>query len=368
MLSLDFLRRIRRYPLKKWPLTTKVTTMDLTNKSELIHYLQSHGLYTQKKLGQNFLIDRVALEKIVEAADISKDDLIVEVGPGLGTLTEELIKNAGKVVAVELDKKLAVLLGERFATAVISSPEEGHLGRRGEPRNPSIEKGSLHGGRDDNMGKLEIINSDILKVNIDNITKGEKYKVVANIPYYITSKILRFFLEQENKPETIVLLTQKEVAERICAKPGEMSVLSVSVQAYGEPEIIDIVKRDSFFPAPEVDSAILRISNIHPFSCHSDRPKGVEESFIRSLDDARDDKKAGIQADNCTDFERQFFRCVHIGFASRRKTLLNNLSAGYHLDKDAVLDILKEAGLSDKARAQELSLMQWQKLSKIIAK
>lgn len=314
--------------------------IDLTNRQQLIGYLQSHGLYTKKSLGQNFLVDRVALDKIVEAAELSSNDCIIEVGPGLGVLTEELVKSAGKVIAVELDQKLVSILEERFCNVVISSHPEPPRGwiEGGEKscciHDDGILTSSRQGGipQDDSQKRnLSIINSDILHVKLNDLVGGcASYKVVANIPYYITSKILRFFLEAEKKPETIVLLTQKEVAQQITAKPGDMSLLSVSVHVYGDPEVIDLVKSGSFFPAPKVDSAILRVKNIGW--------KVVDVS------------------------EKNFFRVVRMGFSSRRKTLLNNLSAGYQLDKKTTLDILEKAGLTERTRAQELSIEKWQEL------
>lgn len=294
--------------------------MDLTNRQQLISYLQEHGLYTKKSLGQNFLVDRKALDKIVAAAELSNDDCVIEVGPGLGTLTRELVGRAGKVKAVEKDDRLAQLL--HCSIAPLLTPSSLPL-KRGGNSNSTIQQ----------FSNLEIINADILKLNLKEIlASSSRYKVVANIPYYITSKILRFFLEAEKKPSAIVLLTQKEVAERICAAPGEMSVLSVSVQYYGQPEIIDIVPKESFFPVPEVDSAILRIANIRH-----------QISSIKMK-------------------EGDLFRCARIGFASRRKTLLNNLSAGYQMDKKTTLGILEKVRLSDKTRAQELPVEKWQEL------
>jgi 16S rRNA (adenine1518-N6/adenine1519-N6)-dimethyltransferase len=306
--------------------------MDLTDRQQLIAYLQSHGLYTKKSLGQIFLVDRVSLEKIVAAAELSKDDCVIEIGPGLGVLTKELVPIAKETIAIELDTKLVDLLKRELSA-------------------------------DDSKHKLEIINADILKLNLTELTKDcKKYKVVANIPYYITSKIIRFFSEAEKKPESIVLLTQKEVAERICARPGEMSVLSVSVQYYGTPEVIDVVPKTSFFPMPEVDSAILRIkisnnkfliSNQIPNSKFQ-IPKKTGASGIKSLG-----INSTLEISNSGINDKLFFRCVHIGFASRRKTLLNNLSAGYRLEKKATLDILESVGLNEKTRAQELSVENW---------
>lgn len=282
--------------------------MDLTDKNQLLQYLKQHGLYTKQSLGQNFLVDSEALAKIVAAAEIEPDDFIIEIGPGVGTLTTELVKASNHVVAVEMDDKLAEILSSK-------QKAEG--------------------------SKLEVINEDILKLNVSELTKDHSsYKVVANIPYYITSKILKLFLTAENKPSSIVLLVQKEVAERICAKPGEMSVLAISVQTYGVPEIVGIVGKESFFPSPKVDSAILRI-----------KIADDELSFFNQFDK--------FDFTDKSDFEKEFFQTVKIGYASKRKTLVNNLSAGFRIDKTKASDILKSSGLSDNARAQELSLEQW---------
>jgi len=359
--------------------------MDLTNKTELLNYLKQHNLWAKKGLGQNFLVDKSALDKIVEAAEIEENDLIIEVGPGVGTLTSELIKQAGEVVAIEMDEKLVELLGQEFKIYnlkfkindksdnlkkdVISSDIAEGEESRNLLRDPSTEFTlSLSNGvgmTKEAIGmtilssgmtaqnKLEIINSDILKVNLDEIIGDRKYKVVANIPYYITSKIIELFLTAENKPESIVLLVQKEVAERICAKAGGMSVLSVSVQLYGQPEIVGIVKKESFFPSPKVDSAILKISNINNSFCHPELVSGSHhnEKMLKQ-----------VQHDKFMD-EKAFFRCVHIGFASRRKTLANNLSSGYRINKKKASDIINAIGLSESVRAQELSIEDWKKLA-----
>ncbi|MDO8444431.1 MAG: 16S rRNA (adenine(1518)-N(6)/adenine(1519)-N(6))-dimethyltransferase RsmA [bacterium] len=307
--------------------------MDLSDKTQLINYLKQNGLYTKHALGQNFLVDREVLEKIVETAEIKPDDLVVEVGPGVGTLTTELIKKAGRVVAVEMDDRLAELMSKsEFLMSNEMSNEE-------SPKWTFDEFGFRHFIRNLTFGfrnsVLEVINADILKLNISELTKDNPaYKVVANIPYYITSKILQLFLTAEKKPESITLLVQKEVAERICARAGDMSILAISVQAYAEPEIVGIVKASSFFPAPKVDSAILRIKDI--------------ELRIKEVD------------------EKEFFHLVHIGFASKRKTLVNNLAAGLHLDKEKSLAIIKSIGLNENVRAQELSIGEWVKLVQII--
>ena len=295
------------------------------NKEQLIQYLKENHLYTNKGLGQNFLVDDEALEKIVAAGDIKETDTILEIGPGLGVLTEELSKKAKRVIAIELDTKLYELLELRIKNY--------ELRDRIQIINANAldyDLSKIHGSHpESNEGSRDS------SATPQNDTIGS-YKLIANIPYYITSKILEKFLTTENKPESIVLLVQKEVAERICARAGGMSVLSISVQAYGEPSIVDIVKAESFFPAPKVDSAILKISNI----------------------------KYQISKIN----EKDFFRTVKIGFAARRKTLLNNLSAGYRVDKDTILNILKTVKLDENVRAQELSVENWEQLAAEILK
>jgi 16S rRNA (adenine1518-N6/adenine1519-N6)-dimethyltransferase len=276
--------------------------------------LKSNGLWAKHGLGQNFLVNKEVLSSIIEAADIDPDDLIIEVGPGLGTLTQELVQKAERVIGIEKDEKLAGLLP-------------------GFIKNNSDE--ILKQVQDDTKKlNLEVVTGDILDVNIPELVKDQMYKVVANIPYYITSRIIRLFLELPSQPTTIVMLVQKEVAERICAKPGEMSVLALSVQVYGKPEIIEIVKKESFFPAPAVDSAILRISYI-------------EYQYPKIP-------------------EKDLFRTINIGFAAKRKTLANNLQSGFHVDKIQAEAYIEEIGLKPSARAQELTLDNWADLTKVL--
>lgn len=261
------------------------------NKEALLQLLRAEGLWAKKGLGQNFLVDDNALANIVEAAELSENDTVLEIGPGLGVLTEELVKKAKKVVAVELDEVLAARL-------------------------------KTQGSERDN---LEVVQGDALQLNIDEVIGDEPFKLVANIPYYITGKIIEKYLTALNRPSLIVLLVQKEVAERICAKPGQMSVLSFSVQLYGEPEIVSVVPANSFFPAPKVDSAILKI----------------KISETKGLD------------------EKELFKYVKMGFSSKRRTLANNLSGGLHIPRENIENILRDLGLSHMARAQELSVRDW---------
>ena len=337
--------------------------MDLTNRGELINYLKDSGLWAKKSLGQNFLVDKEELNRIIKTADLKSTDTVLEIGSGLGTLTQKLSKYAGRVIAVEKDDKMAELLNYKIQSSKSKKDptSKTQILNRDileldvddiidcHPDLPAGEEGSVSGSPIARLGwteprsrrksgMTEIPDSSAKPQNdrlvVRNDRKKGSYKLVANIPYYITSKILEKFLTAENKPELIVLLVQKEVAERICAKPGKMSVLSVAVQYYGQPEIIKIIKASSFFPEPKIDSAILRI-NLKP------------------------------QTSNLKNMERALFKIVRAGFHARRKTLVNNLMVGTNLDKKTLSDILNKIGLSNKVRAQELSISQWQTLTNL---
>jgi 16S rRNA (adenine1518-N6/adenine1519-N6)-dimethyltransferase len=269
------------------------------NRQELIDYLRANQIWAKRTMGQNFLVDEQALLQIVAAADIQPTDTIVEIGPGLGVLTAELSKRAGKVIAIEKDDKFADVLKTQYLNS-----------------------------------NVEIVHQDAL--NFEPNTYGliaESYKLVANIPYNITSLIIRKFLEEEDKPEMMILLVQKEVAERIIAEPGDMSLLAVCVQFYAEAKIVAIVPKESFFPVPKVDSAIIKLK-------------------VKN-------QKHKVQS-------REFFRIVKFGFAAKRKTLENNLSAGMHIKKDDARDIIKKAGFEAKIRAEDLSVEDWIRLFEII--
>jgi 16S rRNA (adenine1518-N6/adenine1519-N6)-dimethyltransferase len=286
---------------------------------ELIQFLRVNEIWAKRTMGQNFLVDNEVLAKIIAAADISPTDTILEIGPGLGVLTEELAKVAGKVVAVEKDDHLAQALKSKI-------------------QNPNVKILNQDALEFDPNGILRFAQNDkkILKQVQDDPSTGSgqaKYKLVANIPYNITSLIIRKFLEAENKPELMVLMVQKEVAERITAKPGDMSLLAVSVQFYADAEIVDIVSASAFFPVPKVDSAIIKIVPTAP------RPE---------ID------------------EKEFFRIVKFGFAAKRKTLENNLAAGLHISKIEASDIIKKTGLEEKIRAESLSIENWITLYQVV--
>ncbi|MFH1472793.1 MAG: 16S rRNA (adenine(1518)-N(6)/adenine(1519)-N(6))-dimethyltransferase RsmA [bacterium] len=274
-----------------------------------------------KSLGQHFLQSEKALSQIIDAGDPVGDDLILEIGPGQGVLTERLLKFAGKVIAVEKDGELCDLLKKRFANA--------------------IEK-----------GRLDLVHGDILNFdpNLLSFYKDLGYKIIANIPYNITGAILKKFLSAEYLPETMVLLVQKEVARRIVArdkKPldsarGKESILSISVKAYGKPRYVDTVKAGSFSPPPKVDSAILAIENI-------------SKEFFENM---AKNNNLGVQL---LSVERGFFDLLHAGFSSKRKKLSSNLSS--LLPKERVRKAFADLNMDENTRAEDVDIKTWQKLA-----
>ena len=250
----------------------------------------------KKSLGQHWLKDPEILADIAEAAELTGDNVVLEIGPGLGTLTSRLLARANSVTAVEFDADLARKLPGQFP------------------------------GK-----KLTVVNQDILQFDLNQLPKN--YKVVANVPYYITSKIVEKLMTAENKPSVAVLLVQKEVAERIAAEAGNMSVLSVSVQIFAEAELDIEVPRQFFTPPPKVDSqvVVLRTRN-NPLITPED--------------------------------QRDFFRIVKAGFSAKRKKLRSSLSGGLGIDKSVAEELLKNAGISPDARAEDLAIEDWKKLLK----
>ncbi len=260
---------------------------------------------TKKSLGQHFLKSKTVLSAIIDASDLQEDDIVLEIGPGEGVLTEQLIGFVKKVIAVEKDKRLIPYLKEKFAG--------------------SIEK-----------GKLDILEKDILEFNPEILSLYKHpYKVVANIPYYITGQIFRMFLETKFQPESMTLLIQKEVAERVIAKNGKESLLSLSVKAFGRPSIVRTVGRGAFSPQPNVDSAILNIKNISQKNLN-----GVNSKL--------------------------FFKIIHAGFAHKRKQLLSNLASLY--PKEHLVAVFKKNHLDPQVRAEDLPLETWIKICNTIIK
>lgn len=254
-----------------------------------------------KQLGQNFLVDKSAIRTIIEAADIKPNEVVLEIGPGTGILTLELAKKAKRVIAVEKDAKMCEILEKTLKE----------------------------------YPNVQIINDDIRFLEIRSLERSDlsKYKVVANIPYYLTSPIIRKFLEAANPPEEMILMIQKEVAQRICAKPPQMSILAVSVQFYAEPKIIDYVSRKSFWPSPKVDSAIIKIT---PHIAVPQSDSGLRE---------------------------QFFKIVRSGFSHPRKQLINNLSTGLSLPRPQAQIWLQKNKIQPSQRAETLTVKDWIKLA-----
>lgn len=265
--------------------------MDLTRVEDVRTAMRLAGIRPNKALGQHFLVDRPSLEAIMGAADIEPTDTVLEIGPGLGVMTRPLCEQAAQVVAVETDRVLADLL------------------RRDAPHN------------------LTIVEQDILKFDVSSVTPG--YKVIANIPYYVTSKIFRLLIESANPPALMSVLIQKEVAERITAQPGQMSILALSIQYYGTPEIAAMVERHKFWPAPDVDSAVLKVRYTGP----------------------------AFPADS-----QKLFRLIKAGFGEKRKQLKNSLAGSLNLSPELAIELIAAAGLGATARAQELGLPEWQRL------
>ena len=251
----------------------------------------------KKSLGQHWLHDRLVLEHIADCADVEPMDTVLEVGPGLGTLTSMLLSRANNVVAVEFDEDLARKLPGQFP------------------------------GK-----KLEVVHQDILAFDTRNLPTG--YKVVANVPYYITSKIIQKFMTNANRPSVVTLLIQKEVAERVAAGPGNMSILAISAQLYADVSLGDVVPAELFTPPPKVDSqvVVMRTKN-------ATLPDGVDEKL--------------------------FFRVVKAGFSAKRKKLRSSLSGGLAISKEQVDALLAKTDISPEQRAQDLRLSQWSSLAEV---
>ncbi|HVP21983.1 MAG TPA: 16S rRNA (adenine(1518)-N(6)/adenine(1519)-N(6))-dimethyltransferase RsmA [Anaerolineaceae bacterium] len=259
--------------------------------------LRAHDLSPRKGLGQNFLVDDAALRRVIQAADISPDSTVLEVGPGLGHLTRYLARSAGKVVAVELDRNLIPVLQEVLGGA------------------PNVQ----------------VVQGDILELDLGGLIADEGYLVVANIPYNITGPLIQRLLEARLKPARLVLTIQKEVAQAICAGPGDLSIRALSVQVYGMPRILATIPAAAFFPAPEVDSAVLRI-DLYP------------EPLV----------PASLLGD--------YFRLVKAGFSQKRKTLRNSLAGGLAWKPERTAALLESAGIDPQRRAETVSLGEWNTL------
>ena len=290
------------------------------------------NIFAKKSLGQNFLNSDGALSAVILAGKVSKGDIVLEIGPGKGALTRKLLETGAKVYAIEKDDRLIPVLEELFAKEIKSE-------------------------------KLTLIHGDVLEFNPSSYKlKAGKYKLIANIPYYITGELIRNFLSELPQPELMVILVQKEVAERIISKDGKESILSISVKVYGEPKYVQTVKAGSFFPPPKVDSAILLIDNISKKNFESPSKGQVFWKLGRSDGDGQKKflaknfsapKNLPQEELVKTPSEQKFFEIVRAGFAHKRKTLSSNLKA--HISKEKLASL----GINEKERAEKLSLKQW---------
>jgi 16S rRNA (adenine1518-N6/adenine1519-N6)-dimethyltransferase len=292
------------FEMKKSPSGSGSTSLLAQTKK----LLRRSNLRARKGLGQHFLVDGEILDTIVAVADLTPEDNVIEVGPGLGILTRELAAKAGWVIAIELDDRLAGALTKSLA----------------------------------GFDNVVIINRDVLGTDPAQLLRERaasvpsgmnSYKVVANLPYYITSPVLRHFLEAPARPEVMVLMVQKEVAEAIAAGPGKRSLLSISIQFYGRPDIIAYVPAASFYPQPEVDSAVLKI-DVYP----------------RPIIDVE---------------EQGFFRLVRAGFTASRKQVVNSLAQGLGLPKEKINLLLEKAGIDPQRRAETFTLEEWAQLWRV---
>lgn len=273
--------------------------------------LKKYNITANKKLGQNFLIDDNVIEGISEVAKIDKTDLVIEIGPGLGTLTSKLLEKAGKVIAIELDEKMIKILNERFKL----------------------------------YDNFVLLNDDILQVNLKEIINENKkdfgkVKVVANLPYYITTPIIMKLLEERLEIDSITVMVQKEVADRITAKPGDKlsGAITYSVDYYAEAQSVIFVSKECFIPSPEVDSEVIKLQ-------------------IRNV--------PAVNVDN----EELFFKVIKASFMQRRKTLINGLiNSGIITDKEVIIRIFEEIGIEIGIRGEKLSIEQFAKLSNLIYK
>lgn len=262
--------------------------------------LRQAGLHPKKRLGQNFLQDPHILEAIAQSAEIQPTDWVLEIGPGLGSLTRYLANAAQQVVAVEIDDALFQILEQVLAP----------------------------------WDNVQLVRGDILRLSLADLIQVENYLVVANIPYYITSAVIRHLLEAPRHPRRMVLTVQKEVAERICARPGEMNLLALSVQVYGHPSVVLRIPAGAFYPAPKVDSAVVRIDLY--------RQAYLPDEHLET-----------------------FFRLIHAGFSQKRKTLRNALAHGLNIDTSHIEHLLLQAGIEPQRRAETLSLEEWRRLTDI---
>lgn len=271
--------------------------MEDLSKEAIKNLCRQTNLRPQRSGGQNFLVNENILQEIISASQLKATDEVLEIGPGFGFLTEEIGKHVQKVIAVELDKRMAFFLKEKFK----------------------------------NTNNIEIIQADIFDIKLEDYFEDLRYKLISNLPYNITSLVLRNFLSLKPRPREMILTLQKEVAERITAQPGSMSVLAVICQFYSQPSIIRKIDKENFWPRPEINSCLITFQDIG-------KPKFELQ-------------------------EEPFIKLVKVGFSARRKKLTNNLKNGMGISPEISEKVLKSLGLNSTVRAQELSLENWVNLA-----
>lgn len=270
--------------------------MNLTDKKEIVEILKKHGIRLTKSLGQNFLINKNIIEKLIRLSEIDKSDIILEIGPGMGVLTQALAKNSKLVIAVEKDRVLSEICKENL----------------------------------EDLSNVVILNQDILETNVEKIffdlkIKEKKYKIVANLPYNISLRIIREFLESKFPPESIVVIIQKEVGQKICDNKSNLP--KIAFNFYGKPKNLFYISRELFWPKPRVDGAVLQITNI--------------QKDLPNID------------------SKIFFKILRAGFSHPRKTILNNLSSGLNLGKEEVSVWLEASRIDIKARPENIEIKEW---------
>lgn len=271
--------------------------------------LKRHQLQPKKQLGQNFLIDPNHQEKILAVAQLEPTSIVLEIGPGLGAITGPMLKQAKAVLAVETDSAMVQVLQSEL----------------GDQPNFWLEKADI----------LTITPADLLAQHLPNFTPGQAFVVVANLPYYITSAVIRHLLEQSHPPRRIVITIQKEVAQRIMAQPGNLSLLAISVQFYGQPTLHHVIPRKAFYPAPKVDSAVLSID------LYGEQPLPISQP-------------------------NRYFEVVKAGFSQKRKQLKNALAGGLGRQTTTITPLIEQAGLDPRRRAETLTLAEWAALTLVI--
>ncbi len=297
--------------------------------------LKQFGLRPKKSLGQNFLIDSHALDMIVRAANITADDVVLEIGPGLGSLTQHLAAIARRVIAVEIDSNLIPVLHAQLADRSNVEIVQGDI-LKIDPAALLRETSVSHSSSMLKADTHPLAPSAGLASSASNKQGAATYKVVANIPYYITSGIIRHLLEASIKPSLVVLTIQQAVADRIIAQPDDMNLLAVSVQFYGSPRIVANLEAGAFYPAPKVDSAVVRID--------LDAKPRVE---VNSVD--------------------TFFSVVKAGFSQKRKQIHNSLVGGLRKPREEIDQLLQAGNIDSKRRAETLTLEEWARLANLVS-